>query len=826
LSEGASRRGKELALVVLLAFLLSSLALRPVLAIPLLPEQVWGKVTIKGVAVLDGSVVSARIKGVEYATSTTSNGIYSLIIPGDDTDTPEKEGGVDGDVVEIYVKGYRSTEWILAGTTTFKSGEVVQLDLAIEDTTPPTVTIGPVAALTNAPTQTLNGTFRDAFIKEVRVERGGEVLAIADLPSDGVWRATISLREGLNELTVRAIDLAGNEGVASVSVVLDTTPPVISNVAVTDVTTTSARITWTTNEPSTSQVEYGTTTAYGTLTPLDPTLVTSHSVALTGLSPGTTYHFRVISIDAAGNKAYSSDFTFTTKTLPPPPPPPPPPVPPPPPKAPSSITCSVWPIEVTLGSSVVISGLISPAHSAPVTIEVSRDGVAWALLATTNSSADGSYKYAWTPQELGAYWVRASWPGDEDHEGAVSNVAVFYVTLRAFPPARAPIEKLERGASKTIDLLSIEPKLSITSITLTANETIEHATLVVEELIARPPGVPSPLHLLYKLINVTIDVEPRAIASVAIDFRVEQSWIKENEVDKAKVALLRFHRGAWEALPTSLLKEDENFAYYRALSPGLSLFAIIGEKAVPVPPPPPPPPPPPKPAELVVSNLTISPREVKPGEKVVVAATVTNLGELEGSRVLVLKVNGSVEATRNVSLAGGASTVVVFEIVKQAPAKYFVEVDGLVGSFTVRALKPPHFVVSDLSISPSEVKPGERVRMSVKVVNIGELEGSYEVVLKVAGKVVDSKTVKLAGGQSTTVEFEWVAKEAGTYEVDVAGLKGEVRVVAPPPPPGPPLALYIAVIIAIVIVAAIAVAVWRLRARAKAAKAGPEAPKT
>jgi hypothetical protein len=92
----------------------------------------------------------------------------------------------------------------------------------------------------------------------------------------------------------------------------DTTPPVISNVTATNVLSTSATITWTTNEAATSQVEFGTTTGYGTTTPLDPSMVTSHSISISGLTATTQYHYRVTSKDAAGNQTISGDFTFTT----------------------------------------------------------------------------------------------------------------------------------------------------------------------------------------------------------------------------------------------------------------------------------------------------------------------------------------------------------------------------------------------------------------------------------------------------------------------------------------------------------------------------------
>jgi len=94
----------------------------------------------------------------------------------------------------------------------------------------------------------------------------------------------------------------------------DITAPLISNIRVSAITTSAATITWTTNETATSRVEYGLTTAYGSTTTLDSTLVTSHSVRLTGLRSGTTYHYRVISTDAAGNVTVSGDRTFKTKT--------------------------------------------------------------------------------------------------------------------------------------------------------------------------------------------------------------------------------------------------------------------------------------------------------------------------------------------------------------------------------------------------------------------------------------------------------------------------------------------------------------------------------
>ncbi len=87
--------------------------------------------------------------------------------------------------------------------------------------------------------------------------------------------------------------------------------PAILNVQST-VTNSSATITWITDEASSSQVNYGATTTYTLSSTLDPTLLTSHSVTLNGLAPGTAYNFDVMSANSSGSSSTSPNFTFQT----------------------------------------------------------------------------------------------------------------------------------------------------------------------------------------------------------------------------------------------------------------------------------------------------------------------------------------------------------------------------------------------------------------------------------------------------------------------------------------------------------------------------------
>ncbi|HBG46065.1 MAG TPA: hypothetical protein DDW94_03655 [Deltaproteobacteria bacterium] len=116
---------------------------------------------------------------------------------------------------------------------------------------------------------------------------------------------------------VRSVDSTGNAAISGnytfkTEPPADTAPPVISNVQVTDITSTSAVVSWTTDELATSQVEFGTSGSYSASTPIKTALTTVHSVLVDGLQSFTTYDFRAVSSDAVGNNATSEGMTFVT----------------------------------------------------------------------------------------------------------------------------------------------------------------------------------------------------------------------------------------------------------------------------------------------------------------------------------------------------------------------------------------------------------------------------------------------------------------------------------------------------------------------------------
>lgn len=99
----------------------------------------------------------------------------------------------------------------------------------------------------------------------------------------------------------------------------DAIPPSISGVTLSGAGPQYASpfVTWSTDEASTSYIDWGLTTAYSEVPFGTGVLSTSHSVQMSGLVAGTTYHYRVRSTDALGNTSVSGDFTYTPIAPPP-----------------------------------------------------------------------------------------------------------------------------------------------------------------------------------------------------------------------------------------------------------------------------------------------------------------------------------------------------------------------------------------------------------------------------------------------------------------------------------------------------------------------------
>lgn len=136
----------------------------------------------------------------------------------------------------------------------------------------------------------------------------GQVVTLTAVPASG-WQFdhwTGDLTGGTNPETISM----GVDRVVTAHFIPETVPPQISNIR-SSATSTHATIWWTTDEGSSSIVQFGSSAAYENGNVTNNALVTQHMVVLSNLVPGATYHFKVTSIDGNNNSSSSGDTTFT-----------------------------------------------------------------------------------------------------------------------------------------------------------------------------------------------------------------------------------------------------------------------------------------------------------------------------------------------------------------------------------------------------------------------------------------------------------------------------------------------------------------------------------
>lgn len=181
------------------------------------------------------------------------------------------------------------------------------------------------------------------------------------------------------------------------------------------------------------------------------------------------------------------------------------------------------------------------------------------------------------------------------------------------------------------------------------------------------------------------------------------------------------------------------------------------------------------PARFEVTSLRVQPAEVVPEETVTVKAEIQNKGGVKGEYKAALLVNDSIETTRDITLAAGASQWLTFNFSRSTPGYYQVSIGDMGIDFKV--LKPADFKVYSLEINPNPVPVGDEVMAEVDLRNNGEAKGVYTLSITVNDDVIGVKEIELMGGEKNTVSFSFSLNEPGNYDVKVNDLTETLRVI-------------------------------------------------
>ncbi len=95
----------------------------------------------------------------------------------------------------------------------------------------------------------------------------------------------------------------------------DSIPPEIRNIHVTQLDSTTVKISWQTDEPTLGLAEYGPSQYYGLWSEIESSYSKNHEIVLSHLSPGGQHHFSIISKDWAGNSRISANQSFQMTSM-------------------------------------------------------------------------------------------------------------------------------------------------------------------------------------------------------------------------------------------------------------------------------------------------------------------------------------------------------------------------------------------------------------------------------------------------------------------------------------------------------------------------------
>jgi hypothetical protein len=268
-------------------------------------------------AIVTWKTTSAATSRILYGTTTSYGSTY---VDNSGSQTTTHTVKLDG------LKDSTTYHYRIQGTD-IEGNTLVSDDYVFETLTFPRISDLELSQIPTAATATVDVTFRSNVPTTSLVTfSGGATKSAADyeLVTEHKVRVAGLVDNTQYTVTVRGRDGYGNEATSitrAFKTDFDTRPPQVKTVTTeTEVSGYGVDakgqiiVSWETDEPSTSQIEYGigSTGNYTNKTQEDTALSTTHVVIISQLKPSSPYHFRVVSRDGAGNTVESEEYSALT----------------------------------------------------------------------------------------------------------------------------------------------------------------------------------------------------------------------------------------------------------------------------------------------------------------------------------------------------------------------------------------------------------------------------------------------------------------------------------------------------------------------------------
>jgi PGF-pre-PGF domain-containing protein len=161
--------------------------------------------------------------------------------------------------------------------------------------------------------------------------------------------------------------------------------------------------------------------------------------------------------------------------------------------------------------------------------------------------------------------------------GGISISVGSYVSL-AKGKANITILSITTEEKATVTIAKYED-VAIRGINISVKNNVTNVKIMISKLSLLPSTIPYDISgEVYHYINIEkINITDSDIDTVNINFAVNKTWLKNNNIDALNITLYRWADNKWNELTTTYVSEDASEVLYQAVSPGLSIF-VIGTK--------------------------------------------------------------------------------------------------------------------------------------------------------------------------------------------------------------------------------------------------------
>ena len=119
--------------------------------------------------------------------------------------------------------------------------------------------------------------------------------------------------------------------------------------------------------------------------------------------------------------------------------------------------------------------------------------------------------------------------------------------------------------------------IAVNGIDLVVNKTFTNVQIKIQKIDTVNFEKPNGKVYQYLKFDLT-NIDDSGIKSVTLQFKVDKLWLESNGVKPDEVYLMRYSNGQWNKLDTTQIGSDDKYVYYKAISPGLSYYAITAVK--------------------------------------------------------------------------------------------------------------------------------------------------------------------------------------------------------------------------------------------------------